>query len=228
MLNTIESVAKALKNITARLSRGGADSPVYAVNEQAPDKTGNVDLSYMARQDKANTFSALQTFSGGIASIEIPQDADLNTYRTPGWYINRTKSPMFFLQVMSFGSFIIQVKYPFSTAGIIVRRFDTANWNDWQPVAMQSDVPAQIDRGNITEGTDMNTITQPGRYAVVGLSKLVNAPYSDGTAQYAGVVVDKIATIITQDWITTTGKHDFRANSNGWSAWQAPNTTAIQ
>lgn len=64
MSNNIEMIAKALKNITTRLSRGGADSPVYAVNNGTPDNQGNVDLSYMARRDEPNDFAVTPTVQG--------------------------------------------------------------------------------------------------------------------------------------------------------------------
>jgi len=62
------------------------DTLVKTANGQAPDKTGNVDLSYMARQDKVNNFAQLQVFTGGIGNIVIAANTDMNTIGVSGWY----------------------------------------------------------------------------------------------------------------------------------------------
>lgn len=55
MSNVVTQLAKIIKNKLVRTVNGGG-----------PDSNGNVDLPYMARKDKENTFSGTQTISGRL------------------------------------------------------------------------------------------------------------------------------------------------------------------
>lgn len=60
MSNAITQLAKIIKSKLVRTVNGGA-----------PDSSGNVDLSYMARQDKNNVFAGYNTFNGSSTVFKV-------------------------------------------------------------------------------------------------------------------------------------------------------------
>lgn len=218
-MSDVNLIAKALKNITARLSRGGADSPVYAVNNGAPDSKGNVDLSYLARRDQNTDFAGSVTFNGGIGNIVIPANTDVATLTTSGWYrvtdssvvATLTNAPNvnsgFIMQVVGNStSFPVQLAWEIQTGRMMIQALKAGGIaTPWTNVLRPSEIQSATNVGNGKSYASLDDVLMTCRLyfgsdsATTGVPSTVKTPYylesmSNGSTGVGNRVMQRITT----------------------------------
>lgn len=150
MSNAITQLAKIIKNKLVRTVNGGA-----------PDSSGNVDLSYMARLDKSSNFqiaptvngatvatstNSLINYGGATETILVP-GYDWNNLRATGRYTfaglaSMQNSPwpdssdkFGYVEVIAIGGIVVHRVFSVEGNGAIYTRMfhgSPATWHPWQ------------------------------------------------------------------------------------------------
>ena len=147
-------------------------------------------------------------------------DISLNTLISPGRYSgvyctdtpNEVDAAYFTLDISGREGYLTQnltMSYGNLT---FVRTYHNSVWTDWQKVARAND----INKVNILDGQDLNTITQTGEYYGINCT---NTPVDVGTAKFTLKVINNDGWISQELYYIYGNKLYGRTNYEGWKNW---------
>lgn len=219
-----------MKNIAEKFSRGGANAPVYTVNNTSPDENGNVktDTSFLAT--KAETLTLKESLGLGTdihgvteSGIYPVGNQDMLTNAPNG-------SRCGVLLVINVGMVFHTWIDSGGTVSVETFSGSPAVWSAWENLPREGKGVIHF-MGTVASGTDLHSISDPGVYSIRGATDLLNVPplTDAGKSTYwAQLTVQNGGGFLSHQWINSNGLISVETYSGlpaTWSAWKTVTTS---
>ena len=210
----------------------------------------SVNTALTGHDTRISTLEEGGSGGGGLGASELGS-TDLDTVKTAGAYSQQYSSSAslalhypaavagrLLVQANTSGSQVTQMYWTFDANAnqrIYVRNF-YQSWGDWKQIPLDGQDPGEggdaVLRGTITNGTDINTVTEPGFYSVptiAAANTLVNWPTKRGGILIVGANTDTGVTsqdVLAHVSSTAAPERYVRtkllASTTTWSPWSSP------